>query len=148
MKNKGRFKKGQVPWNKDKKMDPETYEKVSKSFFPKGHIPENAKYFGNPYLIYRQTKKGHKEERWMIYHNGKRRGYLGYLCEQNNIDMTGKVPALKLGFNIENEPVFEDIIIRTKEENIKLHSYNRYPKEIRKLTQLLGVFTRQINKRK
>ena len=89
------FKKGNIPWNKGKKMTNETYEKVSETFFEHGHIPANTKHFGKPYLTYRETIKGHREKRWIINVNKKRMSYLVYLCKQNNIDLKGKIPRLK-----------------------------------------------------
>jgi hypothetical protein len=41
-----RFKKGTIPANKGKKMDPEVYEKTKHTFFPKGHKPKNTLYDG------------------------------------------------------------------------------------------------------
>lgn len=144
----GQFLKGQVPWNKGKKMKPETYEKVKNTMFKKGDLPTTTKYFGKPYLHTRIRKNGYKEQRWLIHYKQKRMSYLVYLCDLNNIDLTNKKPRLKPDFNIENEPTINDILVLTHAENMQLNSMQRYPEELRKLIQLYGVFNRQINKLK
>lgn len=42
----GRFKKGNVPQNKGKKMSPEVYEKIKSTMFKKGSTPHNHKPVG------------------------------------------------------------------------------------------------------
>lgn len=43
----GRFKKGQKPHNKGKKMSEEVYEKVKHTMFQKGNIPQNHRQVGS-----------------------------------------------------------------------------------------------------
>ena len=43
---KTRFPKGNIPFNKGKKMNPETYEKVKDTMFQKGQKPHNTKEIG------------------------------------------------------------------------------------------------------
>lgn len=143
---RGQFLKGQIPWNKGKKMKPEVYEKVKDTMFKKGGLPPTTKYFGEPYLYIRIKRNGYKEQRWLIHHNQKRMSYLVYLCEINDIDLTDKKPRLKPDFNIENKPNINDILVLTHAENMKLNSMQRYPEELRKLIQIYGVLNRQLNK--
>lgn len=142
----GQFEKGNIPWNKGRKMSPEVYSKVKNTMFKKGNFPPTTKYFGKPYLHIRIRKNGYKEKSWLIQYNQKRMSYLVYLCNENNIDLTGKKPRLKPGFNINNQPTINDILVLTHEENMRLNSVHRYPEELRKLIQLYGVLNRQINK--
>ena len=48
--NAGCFKKGQTPPNKGKKMSPEVYKKVKRTFFQPGHTPGNHKPVGSARL--------------------------------------------------------------------------------------------------
>lgn len=148
MTNDGKFKKGMIPWNKGKKISADVYEKASPTMFKKGNIPPNAKYNGAPYFTTRVRKNGYKERRWMINVNGKRMSYLVYLCEKNGINLVNKKPRLKPNFNIENEPTINDILVLTNAENMELNSVQRYPKELRRLIQIYGVFNNQLKKRK
>lgn len=146
--NSGCFKKGDVPWNKGKPMDSNTYKKVKNTMFKKGHMPATTKHFGKPYLYTRIRNNGYVEKRWMIHYNKKRRSYLKYLCDKNNIDMTGRKPRLKPDYNIEIEPTINDILLVSNEENMRLNSVHRYPEELRRLIQVYGALNRQLNKLK
>lgn len=145
---KGQFEKGKIPWNKGKRMKPETYKKCKPTMFKKGGIPPSTKYFGRPYLATRIRKNGYKEQRWLIHHNQKRMSYLVYLCELNGIDLEGRKPRLKPGFDINKEPTIDDIIVVSEAENMRLNSVHNYPEELQKLIQIYGALSRQINKRK
>lgn len=68
--NSGCYRKGDVPWNKGKGMSEEVKEKVKKTWFKKGRIPENHKPVGST----RVTVDGYKEikvaepNKWALYH--------------------------------------------------------------------------------
>lgn len=68
--NSGCYRKGKEPWNKGKTMSDETREKVKKTWFKKGRIPENHKPVGST----RVTVDGYKEikvaepNKWALYH--------------------------------------------------------------------------------
>ena len=67
--NPGNYQKGQVPWNKGKSMPEETKEKVKKTWFKKGQIPQNHQPIGTT----RITSDGYKEIKvkepdvWQLY---------------------------------------------------------------------------------
>lgn len=142
-----RFKKGHIPHNKGGKMDAETYRKCEKTMFPKGHIPHNTKHFGKPYLYIRKRKNGYEEKIWFIQEGtNKRSAYLAYLCRQHGIDLQGKKPRLKPGFNHSQPPTINDIIIVSNGENMELNTIHRYPTEVVKLIKAKSALTRLINK--
>lgn len=145
--NRGMFRNGHTPFNKGKKMSAKTYQKCKKTMFSTGSLPHNTKYFGAPYL-YTRVRRGITTKLWFIQVDKKRRAYLGYLCEQNNIDLTGKKPRLKPDYDYSKPPTINDILIVTNEENLRLNSIHNYPDELVRLIQVKGALTRQINKRK
>jgi len=146
--NTGRFKKGSIPANKGKKMDAALYQKCKPTMFKKGNVPATTKHFFKPYLYLRKGK-GYEEKLWFIQikAENRREPYLSYLCRQNGIDLKGKIPRLRDGFDINTVPTFEDIIIITYEENMRLNSVHNYPEEIRDLILIKGALNRQINKK-
>lgn len=142
-----RFQKGNIPVNKGQKMSPEVYEKCKGTMFKPGQIPVNTVHFGKPYLYTRKKKDGYVERTWFIQEGtNKRSAYLSYLCRQNGIDLTGKKPILKPGFDHSRAPTIEDVIVVTNSENMRRNTLHRYPKEVVHLCQLKGALQRQINK--
>jgi hypothetical protein len=142
-----RFQKGLIPHNKGKKMDPEVYERCKGTMFKPGQLPKNCVHFGKPYLHTRIKKDGYIERTWFIQEGtNKRSAYLAYLCRQNNIDLTGKKPILRDGFDHSRTPTIDDIMIVTNAENMQRNTVHRYPKEVVRLCQLKGALQRQINK--
>lgn len=81
----GRFEKGQVSWNKGKKMSSDQYKKCVATMFRKGNIPANARAIGseridkNGYILIK-IQDGHKNKNWIRKHR--------YLYEQ----AYGKIP--------------------------------------------------------
>jgi len=142
-----RFKKGHIPANKGKKMDKDVYNKIKHTFFSEGHTPANTKYFGKPYLYVREHKKGYIEKTWMIQESvNKRSSYMAYLCRKNGIDLTGKKPRLKPGFEHTRAPTLNDMIVVSNNYNMKLNSMHNYPRPLVKLIQIRSALIRQINK--
>jgi hypothetical protein len=142
-----RYKKGNVPANKGKKMSPELYEKCKRTMFKTDQIPANCVHFGRPYLHQRTKKSGYVEKLWFIQEDkNKRSAYLAYLCRQHGIDLTGKKPILKPGFDHSVPPTIDDIIIVTHAENMKRNTIHRYPAEVVSLCHLKAALQRQINK--
>lgn len=142
-----RFKKGHISHNKWKKMSKELYEKVKHTFFKPGHTPATTKFFGKPYLHTRKRKDGYIEKVWFIQESAnKRSAYLSYLCRINGIDLAGKVPVLRSGFDNSRPPTIQDIEVITYEENMSRNSLYRYPEELVNLIKVKAALKRQINK--
>ena len=128
-------------------MAPEVYERCKGTMFKKGNVPASCVHFGKPYLHTRIKEDGYVEKLWFIQEGtNKRSAYLAYLCRQNGIDLTGKKPILKDGFDHSRAPTIEDIMIVTNAENMRRNTVHRYPKEVVRLCQLKGALQRQINK--
>lgn len=143
----GRFKKGHVPANKGKKMSPHVYEKLKPTMFKPGNMPHNYIHNGEPYLYERKRKNGYLERLWFIQEGkNKRSAYMAYLCRKNKIDLTGKKPRLKKGFDHSRAPTMDDIIIVSNAKNMKLNSIHRYPEDVVKLIQINASLSRQIKK--
>ncbi len=146
---KSRFPKGHTPANKGKKMDPELYQKCKPTMFKKGHVPATMKYYGKPYLHTRTRENGNIERTWYIQEaTNKRSAYMTYLCRKAGIDMKGKKPRLKHGFDHSRPPTLDDIVIISNSRNTQLNSFHRYLEPVRKPVQIKGVLTRHINKEK
>ncbi len=101
-----RFKKGQAPANKDKKMSQETKDKIKHTFFKKGHSPKNRKPIGSERInIYGYTEIKIKEPNvWVAKHR--------HIYEKEN----GKIPkgfvvmfldGNKRNFDLENLSLVE-----------------------------------------
>lgn len=144
---KAQFKKGHTPWNKGISMSIETYNKVKRTMFASGHIPATMTHNGKPYLSTRKRKNGQLEKCWYIHVDKMRKRYLKYLCELNGIKLGGRIPRLKEGVDINTEPTIENIILITRQENMNLNSFQRFPEDLRRLVQIKGALSRQINKR-
>ena len=141
-----RFVKGQTPHNKGKKMSPGVYKRCSATMFKKGDIPPNTKYFGKPHLVIRKKKNGYQEKVWLIRKDNKIYSYLGYLCSQHGIDLKGKVARLRPGFDINNVPTINDLVIVTRADNMRLNSLLNYPEDLAQLIRIKGVLNRHIKK--
>lgn len=142
-----RYSKGHTPANKGKKMPSELKERIKHTFFQTGQLPANTKHFGKPYLYERKRKNGYVERIWWIQEApGKRSAYLAFLCRQNGIDLTGKKPRLKPGFDHSRPPTMDDILIVTNAENLQQNSIYRFPEEVVSLIKTRAYLTRQINK--
>lgn len=139
-----RFTKGQTPHNKGQKMPDHVYEKCKGTMFKPGQLPHNTKHFGKPYLYTRKKKNGYIERIWFIQVNRKRRSYLTYLCEQNGVDLTGRKPILREGFDHSHAPEIDDILILTNKENMARNTITRYPTELRRLIRTHAKFKKQI----
>lgn len=69
--NSGCYRKGDVPWNKDRKMPEETKKKLEKTWFKKGEIPKNHRPIGSTRI---DNKDGYmmikiaEPNKWALYH--------------------------------------------------------------------------------
>lgn len=138
-----RFKKGQTPPNKGKRlfefMSEAGIAESSKTRFKKGNEPHNTKWDG----AQRITKDGYIEQR---VSKGKYR----LLHRVNWEAVNGCVPEgfcliSKDGDKTNCSPDNWELISRA--ENMKRNSYHNYPKELANTIQLIGALNRQINKK-
>lgn len=81
----GQFQKGQVPYNKGKKMPPYVYKKANPTMFKKGNVPPNRRPIGSERIgkdgyLEVKIQDGHLNKNWVLKHR--------YIYEQNY----GKIP--------------------------------------------------------
>ena len=115
----GCFQKGNIPYNKGRKMPPEVYEKTKATMFKKGNIPQNYRPVGSE----RITKDGYIEikiadpNKWQLKHK--------YVYEQIN----GKIPngyaILFLDGNKLNTDISNLKLIK-RSELLIMNRYNLY----------------------
>ena len=110
-----RFKKGSVPANKGKRLSPEVYEKLSKTMFKKGQIPQNYRRVGSERInvdgyIEIKVKDPNK---WNLKHR--------VIWEENN----GEIPQGKLVIFRDNNPLncnIDNLLLISKGENMKMNN--------------------------
>lgn len=141
-----RLKPGNIPKNKGKKLtdylSPEKIKKIAATHFKKGAIPKNHRPVGSTrvdskdgYLLVK-VREGIKQ--WKLKHR--------LLYEEH----FGPIPK---GYNVEfkdrNRQNFDpqNLILRTRKQNMLINTIHNYPKEIATLVQLRGALNRQINKK-
>ena len=136
-----RFQKGHPSHNKGKKMSPEIYAKVSRTFFPKGHSPHNHRPVGSEGLrsdgyiwvkISEPNKWVQKQRAVWMQHNGK-------IPEGYNVQFKNHNPQ---DCRIENLYLISRAD-QMKNENSLIASY---PKPLADIIRLKGVVNRQIHK--
>lgn len=136
-----RFKKGQVPPNKGKRMPEEIYKKVEKTMFRKGNVPATHRPVGTETLrsdgyIWVKVEEPNK---WRL----KQR----LLWEQHN----GPIPP---GYNVQfkdHNPKncrIENLYIISRSEQMRNENslIASYPKPLADLIRLKGAVNRQIHK--
>jgi hypothetical protein len=136
------FKKGCIPPNKGKGMSKEIREKVSRTWFPSGHLPYNTKEDG--IIVVRIDKTGRKYlyirervSKWELLHRHLWRKHHGEIPP-------GMIVAFKDG-NTEN-CVIENLELITREDNMMRNTIHNLPEEIRNTKLLIGSLNRKINK--
>lgn len=140
-KKDSRFKKGQTPPNKGKKMPKELYKKCKATMFKKGTVPPNHQTVGYE----RMTIDGYTE---IKTGEGLRMFRLKHRVEWEKVN--GKIPkGMILVCKSDNKqdcsPSNWELI--TRAQNMQRNTYHNYPKEIANLIQLRGALNRQINKK-
>ena len=139
-----RFVKGQIPPNKGLRRPGWGPGRMKETQFRKGQKPHTWRPVGSVRLNgegYREIKvddtaKGPRA--WVPFHR------------LNWIAAHGPIPkGMVLRFIDGNKlnTVAENLILITRRDHIRLNVHERYPKELRQITQLRGAITRQINKR-
>jgi hypothetical protein len=135
-----RFKKGNTPANKGRKVSQETYEKIRRTMFQKGHTPVNHKEIGSE----RVSRDGYVEVK--VAEPNKWRHKHRVLWEQAN----GPIPK---GYNIQfrngdkTDIRLENLYIISRQEQLAKENslYARYPVELQEVMRLKGVVKRKIN---
>ena len=139
-KEENRFKKGQTPPNKGKKMPKDVYEKVKGKMFKKGNICQNKKPLGS----IRITKDGYMEIKtsepnlWEHYHRLMWEETFGTIPD-------GKIVRFVTKDKLNVHPFNLELIDRA--DNMKKNSIHAMPEDLRRVVQMMGALNRQINKR-
>lgn len=139
----GQFQKGQVPYNKGKKMPPYVYKKVNPTMFKKGNIPENHREVGSE----RVNKYGYIEikikepNKWKLKHR--------YIYES----MYGNIPTgYKVIFADGNKKNLDldNLILVSPEEQLIINRNGLYKrdKELTKAGANVAKLLDMISKRK
>lgn len=134
-----RFVKGQPAHNKGKKMNKETYEKVKKSFFKKGHMPHNARQDEyetlrvDGYWYVRISPQKFELKQKVVWQNAN-----GPIPEKMVLTFKDGNPA-----NCE----LSNLMLITMKENMLRNSIQNYPPEIKSTIQLLSKLNRKINEK-
>jgi hypothetical protein len=133
----GHFKKGQIPANKGKKMDPALKERIKHTFFKPGQLPKNYRQVGSE----RITVDGYIEVKikdprtWAQKHR--------VIWEQHN----GKIPK---GYNVQfrdgnrQNCALENLYLISRNEQINENTIHRYPVELKKAIRLNHKLNRTI----
>lgn len=134
-----RFRPGQVPYNKGKKMSAEMYEKAKGTMFKKGQKPANYKPIGSE----RINVDGYVEVKvadpgiWELKHR--------VIWEKAN----GPIPK---GYNIQfrnrnsQDVRLENLYMISKADQVRTENslIARYPKELQEVIRLKGTLKRQL----
>jgi hypothetical protein len=141
-----RFKKGQIPHNKGKKMRTDTYDKVKATMFKPGTRPHNWKpdgsiverkdsdLQGRVYLYYKIS-----DSKWILYHN------------KIWIDHNGPIPKGSVVRFIDGNTRNCDITnleMVSMKLNMLKNSIQRYPQEIQQVIKLNSKLNKTINGKK
>lgn len=135
-----RFKKGNIPATKGKRLSQEVYEKIRPTMYKKGHTPVNRREVGSE----RVNREGYVEvkvaepNKWMLKHR--------VVWEQAN----GKIPQ---GCNIQfrngdkTDVRLENLYMISRAEQLKTENgiWTRYPAELLKVITLKAALKRKIN---
>lgn len=138
---KYRYIKGTVPPNKGKRMSKDLYDKCKATMFKKGDTPVNHRPLGSE----RITKDGYREikiaepNRWQPLHRVMWEETFGPVPHGMIVQFVTKDKYNVHPWNLE---------LKSRAQNMKQNSYHNYGPEIAKTIQLMGVLTRQINKKK
>lgn len=142
----GQFQKGQVSWNKGKKMSPYQYKKCNPTMFKKGQIPPNRRPIGSERVdkngyIEIKIQDGHKNKNWIRKHK--------HIYEQKY----GKVPkGHKVIFADGNNRNFDidNLLLVSDSELLILNQKNLYKrnKELTKAGVAVAKVLDKVSKRK
>jgi hypothetical protein len=133
-----RFKKGNIPFNKNKKMPIEIYEKCSKTFFKKGNKPHNYKPIGYE----RITKDGYLERKIAEPNKFKCVHHLIWIEAHGAIPTRHKVIFKD---NNKNNITLENLECVSYAEAMRRNSIHRYPIELKSTMRILKKLNKVIN---
>jgi hypothetical protein len=135
---------GHISHNKGKAMPPEIREKVSHTWFPKGHRPHNTKPADGVITIRTDKKTGRQYQyireglsRWEPLHR--------HLWRQHH----GKIPRGKVVVFKDGNPmncVIDNLELLTYQENMMRNTIQNLPTELRNAKLMIGGFNRKLNK--
>jgi hypothetical protein len=135
-----RFKKGQVAFNKGKKVSPELYEKMKPGMFKPGHKSHNYMAIGSERIEkidgYVQVKV--KRATWVFKHR--------LIWEQHN----GPIPVNHVVIFIDgNKRNFDinNLQLITLQENMQRNTIHNYPEELVQTIKALHKLKRKINEK-
>lgn len=135
-----RFKKGNIAHNKGQKMDEEIKERITYTFFKKGHEPHNMKYDGHERIckkdgyVYVRIAKG----KYVLKHRHIYQQHHGPI-EPGMIIIF--VDGNKMNFDIKNLKAI------TKQENAIRNQMHHYPQELKDLIKLKNKLKKTINEK-
>jgi len=147
IKEESRLKPGNIPPNRGRKqseyMTAEAIARTAVTRFKKGSIPPNYKPVGTHRIdskdgcVLVKLKEGMFQ--WKLKHRVIYEQHFGPIPKGCNVEFKDRN---KRNFDPEN------LILRTRKENMLLNTIHNYPKEIATLVQLRGALNRQINKKR
>lgn len=140
------FKKGQVPFNKGKKIEtwlkPEMIANLKKTCFKKGNLPHNTLYDGairtrndNSGLAYQYIRLS--KAKWQLLHRHVWQQHYGPIP-------AGKVVAFKDGNQLNCKP--ENLTLLSLKENMQRNTIHRYPQEVVQAIKVVSKLKRKIKK--
>jgi hypothetical protein len=132
-KRDSRIKKGNIPPNKGKKMDQSVRDRIRHTWFPKGHLPKNAKHDG--YVSIRIDSNGHS-----YAHIRTSQGKFDLLHRHIWCQVNGEIPDDKiLTFkNGDSSDIrIENLELITRKENLFRNRFIGYPIELRETARIL-----------
>lgn len=136
-----RFQKGNVPFNKGRKMSPEQYARCSATMFKKGGTPSNHREVGSERVNvdgYIEVKVA-EPNKWRPKHRVVWEQHHGAIPRGCNVQFKDHNP---LHCTIDNLY----LISRTDQMAKENSFYARYPKELQEIIHLKGVVNRAIHK--
>lgn len=133
-----RYKTGNVPANKGKKMDAQLYDRVKHTFFQKGHTPANHKPIGYE----RITRDGYIEVKTAEPNIFELKHRLIYKENFGEIP-EGSVVRFKNGNKLDLSP--DNLFLMSKSENMAENTIHRYPVEVKRAIRTINKLTRKIN---
>lgn len=134
-----RFQKGQLSWNKGRKMSSSVYQKAKRTMFKKGQLPHNTLHDG---IVRTRTDKNGTKRPWIRMSLGKWVEMKNHVWQQHNGDIPkGYCIAVKDGnpFNYS----IDNLECISKADNMKRNTIHNYPEEIKTTIRILTKLKKQ-----